>query len=756
MNQKFLSRVQKGIPFIAFTSDVHPRLSLSFNFFKISHQESYNNEKFLLERGCDQSMFEHYTSLNPDHNKEELDKILDLLKSHHPLYKSFPHEKRLLINTAFINNFDYFKEKNMSITFKVMYQIFSIRPNLVRRDWIIQNEEAIMEKLYNFIKDLFDDNQIIFSSRIVSTIWIFRDWDLINRVFTHLSDNFYNSEYPSARDLLNVIAFYIKYKCFSINHYLNNASCKFLWLLFTPLMINTPQMRSCDFLFPKRANLKPFGSDYTKEIEKAMEMVRRYSTAFTIKESATYLRFFAEYQNLDIPLIQRLLDHTYRSIMTKEAPAMRFHFIDIICNLPRLQKAGVRVPDYYYIFLYKAIIGSKYLIFLDMPKSCLEYLELADLPDNIKKIVLKVYFLNQRLQSTILTPFDNLSRIYSDDSIAVDYSPIEYPDPVEPNLMGVNDFNLFNPDLRSLAPNSEETFNHFKMMEGKSDEEVIEQISMTIDILSTKISIRSRLTCIGYLIYLARYNPSFVREYLESRNCNICPFNSMIYMRQIVQHFYMLYALTGDQVISIWIFFTKNSDKLFGLVDAIDFLLSLKIIKVTEHQGYSYLQEIFNSLNQDISRINQQIFETIYIFTCWTGFFESGVNQPEVSTFYNAYLEKMSMILATQAHYINYMRYILNWLNSRNELSPDNQRKFAELMILTDEEVEMSKGQNAAITRTFYRENVSLAMSLGKFFALNFMSVEGLNLSVDDLDESLKQRLRKNYKRLNLDSEEPE
>jgi hypothetical protein len=749
-----MSKIQKGIPFIAFTSEVHPRFSLSNNFFKVNYQESYNNERIIAEKTFDSSMLEHYTSLTPDRDAKELDNIMVLLKSHYSIFKSLPNEKRILINTAFINNFDYYRNKNLNITFKILNHIFSLRSNLVRREWLIQNEEAVMEKLYTFMKDLLDENQLILGDRIVSIIWIFRDWDLVNRVFTSYSENFYSPDYPSSRELLNLLIFYIKYKCFAVNNYLNLISSKYLWLSFIPLMINSTRMRNCDFLFPHRANLKPFGSNYHSELAKSMDSVSRYGTQFTIKESATLLRFFAEYQEVDVQLIQRLLDHTYRSIMTKEAPHMRLHLIDIICSLPRLQMLGVKVPSYYYIFFYKAVIGSEYLIFIDMAKTCLEFLEVIDLPDHIKKIVLKIYFLNQRLQSSILSPFDNLHRIYLDDSIPVNYSPIEYTNVPPQNITGVQDLSTFNFELRALTPNVEETFPHFKMMEGKSGDEIIEKISTTIDILSSKITVRNRLTCMGYLIYLSRYNPELIRDYFESRNCNSCPFNSFIYSRQFLNHFYMLYALTSKQVLNIWIMFSKNSDKLYGLIDTVDFLLSLKIIKVTDHMDYHYLREIFSSLLQDISKVNQQHFEAIFTFTCWTGFFESGIHHPEVSAFYNTFLENLNSSLANQQHYIQYIRYLINWLQSQNAFSDKNSQKYFDHVMFTDEEIQMRKNNAAAITRAFYRENVNMAMNLGKFFAFNFMSPEGLNLTIDEADESLKKRIRKHSRRMNMEHDE--
>lgn len=749
-----ISKVQKGIPFTAITSEVHPRFSLSFNFFKTSYQETFNNERFLIQKAIDQELYDHYTSLNQDHNSAELDQLMLLFKSHFLLFKSMEYEKRLLINTAFVNNFEYFKERNLAVTLKILSQIFLIRTNIVRREWITHNEEAVMEKIYTFVKGLVNENQAISTDRLFGLIWLFRDWDLVNKIFSNVAQSSYADDNWSVRELFNVLIFYVKYTAFSVNYFVNKFGSRYLWILLTPLLMNGPQLRNSDFLFPVRANIQAFGAEYMGEVERAMDTVKRYGTAFTIKESATYFRFFSEFQKVEISLLQSLLDHVYRSLMAKEVPTMRFHLIDIICNLPRLQMEGLRVPDHYYIFLYKAIIGSPYLIFLDLPKSCLEYLEMINLPDHIKKIVIKVFLLNQRLPPTILRPFENLSRIYSDASITIDYSPIEYPDAVPQSLMGVTDFNIFNVDFRCLAAPSEDPFPQFRLMEGKSEEEVLEQLSMAIDILSTKISIKSRLTCLGYVIYLARYNPSFVREYLDSRNSSICPFNSMIYTRQFVQHFYMLSMLTGDQVLCLWLFFSKCSDKLFGLLDMIDFMFSIKVIKVTNHQGYEYLNEIFESLRLEFSRLNQQIFEAVFMFTCWTGFFQSGARQPKVSSFYNLYLENLSMSLATQPHYITYIRFILKWLQEQNELSPDNKFKFSEILDLTDEEIELRKTELATTSRLFYRENVNIAMNQGRYFAMNFMCVEGMNLTYDDLDETMRQRMRKQSKWLNLDMEE--
>jgi hypothetical protein len=751
MSQKFLSRLQKGIPFIAFTSEVHPRLSLSINFFKIAPNESFNNEKYLRDKSLDPSLIAHYNNLNSDHDQIELDKLLVLFKSHYSLFKSFPYEQKILMNTAFINNFDYFASKNLNITFKIINHIFSLRSYLVRREWVIQNEEAVMEKIYNFIKNLLEDNHVIVGDRIISIIWIFRDWDLINRVFTSFANNYYCPDYPTVREILNLQIFYIKYKNFAVNKYLSSISSKYIWASLTPLMLNSPQIRNCDFLFPQRANLRAYGSEFMKEVESGLEMAKRYGTKFSIKESATYFRFLSEYQTNDIPLLQSFLDHIFRSIMTNEATEMRYHLIDIICNLPRLQMMGLKVPHYYYIFLYKAIIGSEFLLFLDLPKTCLEFLEMVDLPDHIKKIVLKVFFLNQRLQYHVLAHFDNLQRIYSDESITIDYSPIAYSHSISSKFIGLTEFNTFNFDLRCLAPNTEENFPGFNMMEGKSADEVIEKISMTIDILSTKISIRNRLTCVGYLIYLSRYNPGMVRDYFESRNCNVCPFNSMIYRRQLMQYFYMLYDLNGDQVINMWLFMSKSSEKLYGLIDAIDLLFSLKIIKITNHQNYNYLREIFAFLNEELPKVCQQYFETIFIFTCWTGYFESGLRHHEVSAFYSNYLGKLSSSLASQPHYIHNIRYLLNWLEGQEALSPENKQKFLEILVPSEEEIELYKSQNSAATRLFYREKVNLSVSLGKFFAFNFMSPEGLNLTIEDADDSLKRRIRMHSKRMNLD-----
>ncbi len=394
----------------------------------------------------------------------------------------------------------------------------SIKSFHIKRDWVVENEEEIMEKISVFLRSMINVASFNSKVNILTLLGVFRDWNLIDKVYANVNKNSKQIESIKSSDIEYNLNFYLKYKSFAMYEFINICSGNFMWFMFLSPIFDMFSFRSLNIFLPKYAGIKSFGSGYYKQVNEGFALIEKYSHAFTIKESLSNLRLLTSNNSSDVPLLKKLIDHVFLSIMSQETPVMRFYLIYLLCNLPKLQSIGVKVPDTYYIFFYKAIIGADSLIFLDVPRFYLEYLEISVLPDLIKKLVLNVFFLNHRISRSILSSFENLERISQDESIEVKFSPIDYNHNFNPTYFVSQELNCFNMDEYRLVRILDIDSSVFKFLENKSEKEISGCINTIIRALSDKMTIKNRLMYIGHLIYLSRYNPKYIQNYIESKD----------------------------------------------------------------------------------------------------------------------------------------------------------------------------------------------------------------------------------------------